>query len=137
VCIKQLAALCVKFPSARFALFDDIGRAFAWIGDDTKSAAAFAHQLALNSLDYSAYCDGCGTNLTLNSSRLVCRVCEDSDLCVSCFNKLESNGLGEVSSSCQGHKFLDLGGVGIGKSPLTDDAIYRVSVEEWLKDIAL
>jgi len=135
--VKYLAGLCIKFPSARLALFDDVGRAFVWIGDDAKSAAAFAHQLALNSSAYNAYCNGCGTNLTVNTSRLVCRVCEDSDLCRSCFDKLESNGLGDVSSSCQGHKFLDLGGVSIGRSPSTDDAIYRVSVEEWLKDIAL
>ncbi|KAH6704226.1 hypothetical protein BKA61DRAFT_680479 [Leptodontidium sp. MPI-SDFR-AT-0119] len=131
--VKHLIRLCIRFPSARLALFDDVGRAFAWIGDDTKSAAAFAHQLALNSA-YNASCDGCGTNLTESTSRLVCRVCEDSDLCRSCFDKLGSNGLGDISPPCQGHKFLDLGGFSRAS---TDDAIHRVSVEEWLKSIAL
>ncbi|KAF8853548.1 HET-domain-containing protein [Acephala macrosclerotiorum] len=134
--IKQLASLCLRFPHSRLALFGYVGRAFVWVGDDEKSAAAFAHQLALSSPEYNADCDGCGTRLCVDTSRFVCTVCEDRDLCKSCFDKLESNDLGEVSSSCQGHTFLELDGISIVRSSSTDNANNSVLIEQWLKDIA-
>ncbi|KAL5331173.1 hypothetical protein ACEPPN_000702 [Leptodophora sp. 'Broadleaf-Isolate-01'] len=134
--IKQLASLCLRFPHSILALFDYVGRAFVWVGDDEKSAAAFAHQLALSSPEYNAVCDGCDTRLCVDTSRFVCTVCEDRDLCKSCFDKLESNDLGEVSSSCQGHTFLELDGISIVRSSSTDNANNSVLIEQWLKDIA-
>ncbi|KAH7305358.1 hypothetical protein BKA65DRAFT_602005, partial [Rhexocercosporidium sp. MPI-PUGE-AT-0058] len=120
--IKQVASLCIRFPHSRFTLFDYVRRAFAWVGDNEMSAVAFAHQLALSSSEYNASCDSCNTRLCVESSRLVCTVCEDMDLCKRCFDKLESNGLGEISFSCQGHKFLGLNGASIVRSSSTDNA---------------
>jgi hypothetical protein len=134
--IKQLASLCLRFPHSRLALFDCVGRAFLWVGDDRKSAAVFAYQLALSSPEYNADCDGCDTSLCVDTSRFVCTVCEDRDLCKSCFDKLESNDLGEVSSSCQGHTFLELDGISIVRSSSTDNANNSVLIEQWLKHIA-
>ncbi len=136
VYVKQLTSLCIKFPPARLALFDGLGRAFAWIGEDEKSAAAFAYELALSLPKYHALCDGCEIMLSVDTSRLVCTFCKNTDLCRSCFNKLKSNELGEVSSSCQGHRFLALDDISIVGSSLTDGAIHSVSIEQWLEEIA-
>jgi tetratricopeptide (TPR) repeat protein len=65
--VKQLASLCLKFSQSRLLLLEFIGRAFAWMGDGEKSAATFAHQLALNSSEYNAYCDGCDILLVVKS----------------------------------------------------------------------
>jgi tetratricopeptide (TPR) repeat protein len=134
--IKQLAGLCLRFPHSRLTLFDCVGRAFLWVGDNRKSAAVFAHQLALSSPEYNADCDGCDTRLCVDTSRFVCTVCEDRDLCKSCFDKLESNDRGEVPSSRQGHTFLELDGISIVRSFSTDNANNSVLIEQWLKHIA-
>ncbi|KAG4441475.1 hypothetical protein IFR05_003081 [Cadophora sp. M221] len=133
--VKQLASLCLRFPRSRRKLFDYIGRAFAWIGDDGKSVAAFTHQFALSSPTYYAHYDNCAIDLSIDTNRLVCKVCDDGDLCQSCFENLNSNDLG-AKSSHHSHSFLDLDGVSIRRLSLADDKIYSVSVEQWLKDIA-
>ena len=129
--IKQLADLCMKFPRSRLRLLDAVGRGFAWMGDDGNTAAAFAHQLALSSPECHAYCDDCGIDLTLGTGRLICKVCENGDLCRSCFEKLESNESSETLSLCRTHKFID-----IVSSSSTDDAYTGVSSEQWLQDLA-
>ncbi|KAL5330675.1 hypothetical protein ACEPPN_000194 [Leptodophora sp. 'Broadleaf-Isolate-01'] len=135
ICIKQLAALCINHPSARLVVLGHIGRAYAWIKDDETSAVAFAYQLTLSASDYNAYCDRCNVKLTVDTSRLVCTLCEDGDLCRSCFDNLERNEF-EEGSSCQGHRFLDLDRVATERPISGDDAILGISIEKWLKDLA-
>jgi tetratricopeptide (TPR) repeat protein len=134
--VKQLSGLCIKFPSSRLTLLDCIGRSFAWMGDNEKAAATFAHQLALSPPGHTANCDGCRNRLNLKTSRLVCKTCEDRDFCRSCFEKFGSNELIEVVSSCQSHIFLEIDDSSIVNSSSTNNVDPCASIEQWLKDIA-
>jgi hypothetical protein len=118
---------------SRFVLPFLTRRCSRWQGVVSKSCG---RQLAVSSPEYYACCDGCSTNLSIHTRRLVCTVCEDRDLCRSCFDKLESNELREASSSCRGHRFLKLDGISIVRSSSTDNANNSVLIEQWLKDIA-
>jgi hypothetical protein len=60
---------------------------------------------------------------------------EDRDLCRSCFDKLESNKLEEVSL-CHGHKFLELNDPSILRSSPNKNGETSSSVKQWLKGIA-
>ncbi|KFY82629.1 hypothetical protein V500_10419 [Pseudogymnoascus sp. VKM F-4518 (FW-2643)] len=132
--VKQLVSLCLKFPRSRQRLLIYLVRAFAWIGDSENSIAAFEYQLAVSSSEYNFSCDGCDTKLGVDTSRFVCTVCEDRDLCKSCFDKLEGNEF-EDSFLCQGHTFLELDGTSMARSS-SKEVETSCSIEQWLKDIA-
>ena len=134
--IDQLAGLYIRFSRSKAVLLGCIGRLFAWVGDDKRSIEAFMYELSLSSPRYSAYCNGCHTTLSIDTGRLVCKICEDVDLCKSCFDKLPKNELGDILSSCQEHSFLEINGVRTTRSYLTCDADTGVSIERWVKDLA-
>jgi hypothetical protein len=92
--------------------FDCLGRALLFsqeFHDDTQAAICFEQGVYLTDsgeTKHIAACENCGSEIQILGSRFVCRSCEDSDLCNSCYD-LYKEGILKLPV-CKDHSFLKI-----------------------------
>lgn len=97
-----------EIPDRRF---DSLGKQFVFAGDDEDAIFAYQRQITwfqdkgkrIPIHDLVA-CDSCGTDSGMQSSRYVCRICVDIDLCDKCHENF-TRGI-YSGRTCRMHKFL-------------------------------
>ena len=119
--------LSVRYPAIKASLLGRIGRLLAWSGRENDAIITFGYQLSLTMPLYHAGCDGRKLQININMGRFVCKVCEDVDLCASCYSNCRKHELPECRPICFNHAFLDISNI--------RTEVPTQSFESWLLDV--
>ena len=118
--------------------FSLLGKELIHVDDDENAIYSYQRRLdwvwyeGTRALSHSTTCDSCGTDPIIKSSRYVCRICPDFDLCHACYERYTRGIYSE--RTCKVHSFLPVPIPTFSSKEEPDFAVEvdREAIHKWL-----